>query len=73
MDEKGCQMGKGQRARVLVDRDQKDVQTLEDGDRELVTVIECVSADGTAIRPGIIFKGIRRDLSWGKDNNCNAR
>lgn len=73
VDEKGAQMGKGERVRVLVDRDQKDVQTVEDGDRELVTIIECVCADGTAIRPGVVFKGMRRDLAWGRDNDCDAR
>jgi hypothetical protein len=73
MDEKGIQMGVGKRSLVLVDRDQKLVQQLEDGDRELVTVIEAVSADGFALLPSVIFKGKRRDLAWGRVNPCNAR
>ena len=73
MDEKGIQMGVGKRTLVLVDRDQKTVQQLENGNRELVTVIETVCADGTALRPSVIYKGQRRDFSWGRDNPCNAR
>jgi hypothetical protein len=73
MDEKGIQMGVGKRTLVLVDRDQKTVQQLENGNRELVTVIETVCADGTALRPSVIYKGQRRDFSWGRDNPCDAR
>jgi hypothetical protein len=73
MDEKGVQLGIGQRTKVLVDRGQKDVQSVEDGNWELVTVIECVSADGTAICPSVVFQGKRRDLEWGRVNPCDAR
>jgi hypothetical protein len=73
MDEKGIQLGIGRRVLALVDRDQHNVQQVEDGNRELVTVIEAVCADGTAIRPSVVFKGARRDLEWGRNNPCNAR
>ena len=73
MDEKGIQLGVGKRTLVLVDRDQKNVHQVEDGSRELVTVIETVCADGTALRPCIIFKAKRRDLEWGRNNPCGAR
>lgn len=73
MDEKGLQLGVGKRAKVLVDRDQKSVQQLENGNRELVTVIEVVSADGFALRPSVIFKAKKRNLSWAENNSCNAR
>lgn len=73
MDEKGCQQGVGGKVHVLVDRDQKNVQQVEDGNRELITVIECICADGLAIRPSVVFKGNRRNLEWGNDNPCNAR
>jgi len=68
MDKKGIQLGVGGQIRALVDCDQKNVQQVEDGNRELITVIECVSADGTAIRPSVVFKGVRRNLEWGRDN-----
>lgn len=73
MDEKGIQLGMGKRVRAFVDRDQTSVTQVEDGDRELVTMIECVCADGTAIRPGAVFKGARRNLEWGRENPCDAR
>ena len=73
MDEKGCQQGVGGKVHVLVDRNQKNVQQVEDGNRELITIIECVCADGSAIRPSVVFKGNRRNLEWGRDNPCNAR
>ncbi|KAJ7582207.1 hypothetical protein C8J56DRAFT_957221, partial [Mycena floridula] len=40
MDEKGIQLGVGDKSRVLVDRDQKAVQKLEHGNRDLVTILE---------------------------------
>lgn len=73
MDEKGIQLGVGKKVLALVDRDQKTVHQVEDGNRELVTVLECLCADGTAIRPSVVFKGSRRDLEWGRVNPCDAR
>ncbi|KAJ3510026.1 hypothetical protein NLJ89_g4908 [Agrocybe chaxingu] len=73
MDEKGCQLGIGASVKALIDKKQKDCQMIEDGNRELITVIECVCADGTAIPPSVVFRGKRRDLEWGRDNPCGAR
>ena len=73
MDGKGIQLGMGKRVCAMVDRDQKTVYQVEDGDCELVTVIECVSADGTSIQPSVVFKGGCCNLEWGRDNPCNAR
>jgi hypothetical protein len=73
MDEKGIQLGIGQKVKAFIDRDQKDVYSVEDGNRELVTVIETVSADGSCLQPSVIYQGKRRDLEWGRNNPCNAR
>jgi hypothetical protein len=73
MDEKGVQLGVGKKARVLVDRDQKTVHQVEDGNREMVTIIETLCADGTVLRPSVIFKGKQRNLEWGRNNPCKAR
>jgi hypothetical protein len=73
MDEKGIQLGVGQKVKAFVDRDQKDVYSVEDGNRELVTVIETISADGSCLQPSVIYQGKRRDLEWGQNNLCNAR
>jgi hypothetical protein len=73
MDEKGLLLGLGAHTFVLVDRNADTVKVVEDGNRELVIIIECVCADGTSIRPGVIFKGARRDLEWGRNNPIDAR
>ncbi|KAF8240461.1 hypothetical protein L208DRAFT_1233069, partial [Tricholoma matsutake] len=60
--EKRIQLGIGARVLALVDCDQKTVQQVEEGNQELATVIECVCADGTAICPSVVFKGLHWDL-----------
>jgi hypothetical protein len=69
----GIQLDIADKTRVLVDRDQKVVRKIESGNRELVTIIEAISADGSALHPSVVFQGQRRDLRWGEDNPCNAR
>ena len=59
MDEKGIQLGIGVKIATMVDRDQKTVYSIEDGNRELVTVIEAICAVGSAIHPSVIFQGLR--------------
>jgi hypothetical protein len=73
MDKKGIQLGVGKQVAALIDRDQKEVYSLEDGNHKLVTIIETVSADGNAFPPLVIFKGARINLEWGCDNPCYAR
>src|ERR1700720_298569 len=73
MDEKGIQLGIGARITVMIDRDQKAVYSIEDGNRELITVIECICADGSILHPSVIFQGQRRNSEWGRNNPCNAR
>ena len=57
MDEKGIQLGMGKRVHALVNCDQKTVHQVEDGNCELVMIIECVCADGTSVCPSMVFKG----------------
>lgn len=73
MDEKGIQLGIGAKITVMVDRNQRAVYSIEDGNRELITVIECICADGSVIHPSVIFQGQRRNSEWGRINPCNAR
>lgn len=73
MDEKGIQLGIGAKITAMIDRDQKAVYSIEDGNRELVTVIEAICADGSVLHPSVIFQGQRRNLEWGRNNPCNAR
>lgn len=73
MDEKGIQLGIGARITAMIDRDQQTVYSIEDGNRELITVIETICADGSVLHPSMIFQGQRRNSEWGRDNPCNAR
>jgi hypothetical protein len=58
MDEKGIQLGIEARISAMIDREQKLAYSIEDGNWELVTVIECVCADGSSLHPLIIFQGL---------------
>jgi hypothetical protein len=73
MDEKGIQLGIGAKVTAMIDRDQTTVYSIEDGNRELVTVIEAVCADGSILHPSVIFQGQRRNSEWGRNNPSNAR
>ena len=73
MDEKGIQLGIGTRITVMIDQDQKAVYSIKDGNRELVTVIECICADGSILHPSVIFQGQWHNSEWGQNNPCNAR
>ena len=58
MDEKGCQRGGGRRIRnqKFITCAGKGVQyRIQSANLELITIIECVSADGTHIKPAFIF------------------
>ena len=59
MNEKGVQMSIGGRARVLVDRNQKTVHMNQDDNKELITIVECICANGSALKPLVIMKGMR--------------
>ena len=72
MDEKGIQMGVGGLVRTIEDKDQKMPQSKVDGNKEMVMIIECVCADGTALDPMAIFKGTRINATWGRNNDCNT-
>ncbi len=73
MDKKGIQLGIGTRITAMIDQDQKAVYSIKDGNRELVTVIETICADGSILHPCIIFQAQQRNAGWGCDNPCNAR
>lgn len=60
MDEKGAQMGGGRKStglKYFYSRHDRARYKKRSADLELVTIIECVSADGTALDPGFISAG----------------
>ena len=73
MDEKGVQLGQGRNVLAIVDRELKMAYQIEQGSREMVTVIECISADGSALNPMVIFPLKRHDLACTAHNTCKAR
>jgi polyhydroxyalkanoate synthesis regulator phasin len=40
----------------------------QDGNREMVTVLECICADGTALDPLVIYKAAELDAAWFEDS-----
>lgn len=75
MDEKGVQLGIGVKVAAIIDHDQSTVYSVEDGNHELVTVIEAVCANGMALIPSVIFQGVHCNLEWGRPekNPSSAR
>lgn len=60
MDEKGVQRGGGRKVQAqkfLVPRNKRPKYKLRSANLELVTIVECVAADGGLLSPGIIFEG----------------
>jgi len=64
MDEKGFPLGHALKVTVICHGGQQNPHYTQDGNRELVTVIECISADGRVIPPVYIYKGSRHRLGW---------
>ena len=57
MDEKGFLMGLATKAKVICRRGRRNPRYTCDGSRELITVLECVSAGGRLLPPMIVTKG----------------
>jgi hypothetical protein len=60
MDEKGVQIGggkKGSGRKFICGRKQRASIRLRSTNLELVTVVECISADGEALPPSFILSG----------------
>jgi len=67
MDEKGCQRGGGRHLRTIkyfIPRSRRPHYKLRSSNLELVTIIECVCADGTSLDPGFIFAGEKFHPEW---------
>jgi hypothetical protein len=64
MDEKGFLMGRSASVKVICRRGGKKVVKIHDGARELIMVIETISAGGVVLPPSIIFKGVAIYKDW---------
>lgn len=72
-DEVGMNLGVGACPEVVGEVGQTNQHLQEDGDRENVTVIETICADGTTLLPTVIFKGKYFLTKWGANNPDNAK
>lgn len=64
MDEKGCMMGVVGKVRVIVPKREKNQVLAQCGNREWVSLIECISIDGRCLPLWVIFKGKQHQKSW---------
>jgi len=72
MDKKGCQQGGGRRMQAIkyfVPHSQLPQYKLCSGNLELITIIECVCADGSNVKPGFIFLGKEFHPEWFEVND----
>jgi hypothetical protein len=58
INEKGLQLGICAKTTAMIDQDQRIAYSIENGNRELVTVIETICADGSILYPSVIFQGV---------------
>jgi hypothetical protein len=71
MDEKGCQRGGGKRGtcrKCFFARLARSKYKYWSANLELITIIECISADGKDLLPGFVFEGQQYDPEWFKTN-----
>ena len=64
MDEKGFLLGIALKVKVICQRNRRSPRYTQDGNREIVTVIECVSAAGKVLPPMYIYKGSAHLMGW---------
>jgi len=64
MDEKSIMMGLIRKVRVIVSKYDKKIYMTQPGNREWVSLIECISLDGRRIRPWVIFKAKQDQKAW---------
>ena len=75
MDEKGFRQGISDRAKVICQRRPRGTtgKVAQDGNKELVTVIETISGNGTVLPPLIIFKGKQFSMGWFQITSRNPK
>jgi hypothetical protein len=72
MDESGFPASTATKRRVIGGAGKKTQHQVGDGGRENTTVILTICADGTALKPSVIFKGQAYNVRWDQENPTNA-
>jgi hypothetical protein len=68
MDEKGCMKGIGDNLKVFIPRSEAAAFSAQPGNREWVSIIECLSSRGYILPPFVIFEGKRIQIDWIPDS-----
>lgn len=72
-DESGFQTGTGSSNEKVIGGAGKRIQHQQKtGNRENITVMVTICADGTTVPPAVIFKGTKYLVKWNQDNPTNA-
>ena len=72
MDESGFPLSNQGRQKVIGRRGTKTQHKQGGADRENVTAIVTICADGTVLNPTVIFKGKNIMAKWGDNNVASA-
>jgi DDE superfamily endonuclease len=64
MDEKGFIVGMLQRTKVIISKYKMAKYIVELGNKEWVSLIECISMNGRLLPPWVIFKAKKQNLAW---------
>ena len=64
MDEKGFLQGFIEKLKVMIGKYEKKAHVTQPGNREWVSLIECISMDGRLLTPWIIFKAKQLQKAW---------
>ena len=57
-------LGQALKVKAICRRGHRNPQYVQDGNQEMVTVLECVSADGSVLPPMYIYKGPSHLMGW---------
>jgi len=68
MDEMGFSIGTMQASSIIIDKKMHTQFQASPGRQEWISIVECVSMDGRAIPPLVIFKGERLSNGWIPNN-----
>lgn len=72
LDEKGFRLGEAALSKVIIHRGcPEQAEVAEDGSKEMVTVLECISTDEYVARPLIIYKGKNHNFGWSRRDSKN--
>lgn len=71
-DETGFMPGRACRSKVIGKATRKGQHRKESGNRNIITVMPTICADGTSIPPLVIFSGAAYLVSWKQDNPLKA-